>query len=145
MDPFFIVKNIISEAPKTQKTFFFLHLDVEDLSTSWTRRAPTYFKEQIDLPIDIVVNFITTCPGVCASKVNNRDGIVQLYEFDHFLLEYVGYALWKQGFFLDNVIDAIFTKKRLFKVVDPAGACVQIYNLLKPVTGLFWGMNFVLI
>ena len=142
MDPLLVVKSIILEAPKMQTTFFFLNLDVEDFSTNWTRRAIDVLKTQKDLPTDIVVYFISTCARFCSSKTNNRDGIFYLYEFDHFPLEYVRDALQRQGLFLDNEIDAVFTKKRLVKAVDPVGTCAQLYNLLRPKTGLLFGDEF---
>lgn len=142
MNPLYVIQNILMEAQETQKTFFFLNLDVEDFKTNWMRSALATFKSNQNLLTDIRVYFIATCSHVCSSKTDYREGIFHLYEFDQFPAEYVRDALYKESLFLENEIDAVFTHKSLFKQSDPVGTCLQIYNLLRPKTGLFFGDEF---
>jgi len=78
----------------------------------------------------------------CNETVLQKNNVT-LYQFNQFKMENIDEELTKRGFNLEGKFDLIVSNWTLRHLVDPFGTLKRIYNLLKPLQGMFMSNGFL--
>lgn len=143
INEFELIKSIIKSHPD-RKTFTFMDIGAGDFSLG--RHVVKSINNDAEIPNDVIVHMVSLTAEQNSHSVSRTEGKCKIYEFCSFKIECLEseFKIIQQIFDVDftNQCDAIFTRWCLYHLVDVIGTLVQIFNLLRPTTGLLLADGF---
>lgn len=132
---FKLIERII-RSTNSQKEFIFM--DIGAGNCIWGRACANYLNTLKDLAddIEIIIISLTGDNEKDITKIK-KDGICTIYEYDKFKIECLSTELKKYRFNLNNRVDLCVSSYTFIHLVDLYGTFAQIFNLLRPISGLF--------
>jgi len=138
IDEYALMKNVIQQAPTTQKDFYAL-----DIGSGKFDGLGSYIEKQTDLPKEITVHII----GIRDEKYL-EDKIIEtdrckIYKLGTFKIEELFTHFKEQALDIENKVDLIISRWCFRHLVDPVGTFSQAYNLLRPKSGFLLTDGFL--
>jgi SAM-dependent methyltransferase len=128
-----MIKRLIMEAPADQKDFYIL--DVGAGKFQWGETMVKYLNEQADLRGDIQIHILGVRAEQFIGEKTVSKGRCILHRIGAFKVEEIGTQL-AEHVTPEAKIDFVVSSWCLRHLVDPVGTFAQIYNLLRPKTGI---------
>ncbi len=134
-----LLKNIIRNAPSTQREFHVL--DVGAGNFQWIDAMARIVNEELDLPEGIKVHLI----GIRGERYNGAEtvenGRCVLHYLGHFKIEEMLKKFPKRKLFLENSLDLVLSRWCFRHLTDPVGTFAQLIGLIRK-SGYFLGDGF---
>ncbi|OHE73912.1 MAG: hypothetical protein A2007_00215 [Verrucomicrobia bacterium GWC2_42_7] len=139
IDEFSFIKKTILAHPE-RKDFYVMDYGAGNFS--WGYGVANFFKKQSDLPKDIRIHVISLIGEHSRDPEIVQDGNCTLYNLGRFKLEEIEDILKErmppQFGDLTGQLDLIISAWTLRHLIDPLGSFAQLYNLLRPSSGVMF-------
>jgi len=135
-----LLKQIIQQAPPTQKDFYFLDLGAGNFELSEAQAK--FINSQSDLPPGITVHLISVRGEKNVQETLIKTGSCIRYNLGDIKIEELEKELERNGLYIKGKLDLVETRWCCRHLVDPVGTFSQCFDLLRPRSGLFLGDGF---
>jgi SAM-dependent methyltransferase len=136
---------LIKSAQGNQKVFNII--DIGSGKGGWGDGLASYLNEQSDLNNDITINIIGLTAQNDVPYEKETVGKCTKYLIGNFNVEFFNqnlHILKAKGLDVENKIDFAFSKYTFMHLADPLGTLIEIFNNLRPGTGILFFDTFFL-
>ncbi len=134
-----LLKNIINQAPITQREFHVL--DVGAGNFQWIDAMARFVNEELGLPEGIKVHLIGIRGERYTGDETVENGLCVLHYLGHFKVEEMFKKFPKRKLFLENRLDLVLSHWCFRHLTDPVGTFAQLIGLIRK-GGYFLGDGF---
>lgn len=129
--------KMIQNAPKGRKNFY--ALDVGAGNFSWVDGCAKFINQQTHLPEGIKIHIIGIRGEQNGLEFSEEEvGRCKLYKLGAFKIENLFREFQKRGLQIEGELDLVVSRWTLCHCVDPVSIVMQIHDMLRPKTGLFF-------
>jgi len=138
LNEYSLIKSMIQANPD-RKSFYVM--DIGAGNFGFGRGLAKFLNESTDIPNDVQVHIISVRGEDNTYPPVKIEGICISYEIGGFQVENISDELDRCGLDITEKLDLIVSSHTFRHLVDPVGTFSQMYNLLRPGTGLMMANN----